>query len=445
MKHTHEIRDPIHTFIRVSSEERRVIDSPAFQRLRNIHQLATTFLLYPGATHRRFEHSLGVMELASRVFDVVTMKENVLNDDVDRILPQDDHQRHYWRQTVRIAALLHDVGHLPFSHAGEEKLLPEGWDHERLTYNIICSNQIAPLLDNLKLNAPDVARLAVGPKKYKEYAPGNSVFSDWEAILSEIITGDAFGVDRMDYLLRDSHHAGVGYGRFDHHRLIDSLRILPFTRDESLEPALGVDQGGIHGAEALLLARYFMFTQLYFHPVRRIYDIHLLDFLSQWLKGGQFSTKVDKHLEMTDNEVMAAILSAARKPAAAGHDSARRITLREHFRLLYERNPNDVKVNPEAVEAIHAAAQNEFGEQNVRCDVIPAKTKGYQFPVVTHDRRIVSSLDISDTLNKIPPATVGYVFIDPVVREKAHQWLESNRNTIIKEPAGEGDNETATT
>ena len=429
IKRTHELRDPIHTFIRMSSDERRIVDSLPVQRLRHIHQLATTFLVYPGATHRRFEHSLGVMELAPRVFDVITAKENVRSD-IEHIIPQEGHLLQYWRQTLRIAALLHDVGHLPFSHAGEEHLLPEGWDHERLTYETIQMPEIKKLLDALKVTPDDAAKLAVGAKKFKKYKE-DGLFSDWEAILSEIITGDAFGVDRMDYLLRDSHHAGVAYGRFDHHRLIDSLRILPVEKDASKEPTLGVDHGGIHGAEALLLARYFMFTQLYFHPIRRIYDIHLMDFLSAWLPGGVFDTEMSIHLCMTDNHVMAAILDAANNPDVLGHDPARRITTRDHFRLLYERNPQDIQSNPNAVQLIYAEACNEFGESNVRHDIIPAVAKGYDFPVLAYDERIVSSLEESDTLKKIPPASVGYVFIEPSIREKARQWLTEKRESII--------------
>src|SRR5437667_686114 len=113
------------------------------------------------------------------------------------------------------------------------------------------------------LRHDDIVKLAVGPKKANDL-----LFSDWETILSEIIVGDAFGVDRMDYLLRDSHHSGVAYGKFDHYRLIDCLRILPKSHEGSDEPALGVQEGGVHTAEALLFARYFMYTQVYFHAIR---------------------------------------------------------------------------------------------------------------------------------------------------------------------------------
>src|SRR3954465_2121186 len=96
MKHSHEFRDPIHTFISVRTDERKVIDSRPFQRLRHIHQLALTYLVYPGTTHKRFEHSLGVMDLASRIFDIVTEPEHVSHDSVRDIIP-DAQARSYWK------------------------------------------------------------------------------------------------------------------------------------------------------------------------------------------------------------------------------------------------------------------------------------------------------------------------------------------------------------
>ncbi|MDE0307025.1 MAG: HD domain-containing protein [Albidovulum sp.] len=254
-KSIHEIRDPIHVFVRLNSQERRVVNSRPFQRLRHIHQLALTYLVYPSATHRRFEHSLGVMELAGRVFDVITSQQNVSND-IRSLIEPIQGELPYWRTVLRMAALCHDLGHLPFSHAAEKELLPEGWNHERITRSIIESDEMAAIWSQMipPLATTHIVKLALGKKEAKDLE-----FSNWEAILSEIITGDAFGVDRIDYLLRDSHHAGVSYGKFDHYRLIDTLRILPSSRpnDEtgSSEPALGVQEGGLHSAEAMLLAR----------------------------------------------------------------------------------------------------------------------------------------------------------------------------------------------
>ncbi|MCA8919674.1 MAG: HD domain-containing protein, partial [Planctomycetes bacterium] len=183
-KHEHEFRDPIHVFIRVSSDERRVIDSRAFQRLRHIHQLALTYLVYPGATHRRFEHSLGVMELAGRVFDVVTHPANIV-EAVRQVLP-DSGSLAYWRKVLRIAALMHDIGHLPFSHAAEADLLPKGWNHERLTEKLIDDVELSGLFGKLTppVKKDDVKKLAVGRKHLKKIT-----FSAWDELLSEIITG----------------------------------------------------------------------------------------------------------------------------------------------------------------------------------------------------------------------------------------------------------------
>jgi HD superfamily phosphohydrolase len=432
-KNLHELRDPIHVFIRLSSEERKVLDSRPFQRLRYVHQLALTYLVYPGATHRRFEHSLGVMELASRIFDVVTQAGN-LTDEIRQLLPElsDTEKLSYWRRVLRMAALCHDIGHLPFSHAAEHELLPAGWDHERLTLDLLESQEMQSIFLGMTppVRAKDVAKLAVGPKKLK-----SERFSSWEAILSEIITGDAFGADRMDYLLRDSHHAGVAYGKFDHYRLIDTLRILrtPPHGDEGYpEPALGVEEGGLQSTEALLLARYFMYSQLYLHHVRRIYDIHLKDFLRQWLPGGQFSTATEDLLEITDNEVTAAMLKAARDPEIPGHDAARRIVCRDHFRVLYQWHPADAKVNPEAGKAVFEAARERFGGESVRHDPYSSRGGTPDFPVQMRDGTVVSSVTASSTLAKLPLLSMDYVFIEKEKLAEAREWLRTNKDEIIR-------------
>jgi len=174
-----------------------------------------------------------------------------------------------------------------------------------------------------------------------------------------------------------------------------------------------------------------MYTQLYFHPVRRSYDIHLRDFLKQWLPEGYFSTEVDQHLQLTDNEVTAALLEAARNKDHSGHDPARRIVNREHFRLLYQRNPDDILKNPEACKAVYDAACAEYGEAAVRYDTYRQKGKSQDFPVLARDGRIISSWALSDTLKNVPVAAIDYVFISPEYKEKAEEWLKKNLKTII--------------
>jgi HD superfamily phosphohydrolase len=122
-KISHEVRCPIHGFIRFNNLERSLIDSRPLQRLKHIHQLAMTYQVYPGATHRRFEHSLGVMDLAGRAFDSLMRREKLPYGAALMAEAADDDARGYWRQVLRIAALLHDTGHLPFSHAAESELL----------------------------------------------------------------------------------------------------------------------------------------------------------------------------------------------------------------------------------------------------------------------------------------------------------------------------------
>jgi HD superfamily phosphohydrolase len=431
-KHIHEIRDPIHVFVRLDSDERAILDSRPFQRLRHIHQLALTYLLYPAATHKRFEHSLGVMELAGRVFDVVTNPANVtgqIRSTLSEISQPNQFQ--YWRRVLRMAALCHDMGHLPFSHAAERELLPEGWDHERLSREIIMSPEMEKIWTAMTppLRPIDVVKLAIGPRKAKDLT-----FSTWEAILAEIIVGDAFGVDRMDYLLRDSHHSGVAYGRFDQYRLIDTLRILPAGDGQSGQPTLGVEEGGLHSAEALLLARYYMYSQVYFHPIRRIYDIHLKDFLAADLAEGKFPTDIESHLQMTDNEVNGRILSAARDSALPGHDAARRIVGHKHYKVLYQRHPDDIRVNPNAGQAVSDAAEVKFGAENVRHDSYTQERDSVVFPVLCKDGRVVTADRLSQVLQHLPVVAVDFVFINPDLLKDATAWLQSSRELIVQAP-----------
>ena len=411
-----------------------VLNSRPFQRLRHIHQLALTYLVYPGATHKRFEHSLGVMELASRVFDVVVNQANISDKIRKSLEPLSSSDKlSYWRTVLRMAALCHDVGHLPFSHAAERKLLPNSWDHEKITRSIIESKEMLEIWSSLTppLRQKDIVKLAVGPKKATDLT-----FSNWETILSEIITGDAFGVDRIDYLLRDSHHTGVGYGKFDHYRLIDTLRILPSTatgkEPDYNDPALGIEEGGLHSAEAMMLARYFMYTQVYFHQVRRIYDIHLMDFLGEWLKDGLFPTSVDRHLRLTDNEVTSEMLKAARFNKERGHLHADRIVNRRHFKVIYERNPTDLEINPEAGEAVFDALSKEFGEQSFRHDRYSQEGSAPDFPVELRDGSVVSSLAKSQTLSNIPFVSIDCVFAEGSVYEQVKEWLDSRHGEIIQ-------------
>jgi HD superfamily phosphohydrolase len=432
-KVNHEFRDPVHQFISVTTDERLVVDSRACQRLRHVSQLAMSSLIYPGATHKRFEHSLGVMHLAGEAFDVLTRREN-LRESVRDVVPEleEPDKFGYWRSVVRMAALCHDLGHLPFSHAAEHDVLPPGTSHETLSSQLILSDEMREIFNRMvpPIHPEVVAKIAVGPKS------GDS-FTVWEALLTEIITGDAFGVDRMDYLLRDSLHAGVAYGRFDQHRLIQTLRFLPPVSDPSESegasqaPGIGIESGGLHAAEGLLLARYFMFAQVYFHPIRVIYDIHLIDFLKLWLDNGVYSVDLESHLNMTDNEVLAAMRAATLDTQHPAHDPAARILNRTHFKALYQRSAADLELTPEPGKAVFAWAQAQYGEDAVR-HRSPNKSVGaFEFPVSMPDGSVASSTAVSETLRHLPSNSLDFVFIDPEKVDDARKRLRAERESIL--------------
>ena len=218
--YTKKIYDAVHGFIRFNALERDLIDSIAFQRLHHIRQLGIAFLVYPGATHTRFEHSLGTMEVATRIFDHLLSKQMELTE------PE------YWKQIVRLAALCHDLGHLPFSHDAESAISGKGGsramdgpDHSKRTIAAGLERPSAQYPH--RLISQDVARIAVGEKKWKEMG-WDAPFSSWEKILSEIITADFFGADRIDYLLR---------GCQMHGSVLRHLR-LPSAHRDALHPSL---------------------------------------------------------------------------------------------------------------------------------------------------------------------------------------------------------------
>ncbi len=220
-----QIKDPVHGYIEVPTEILPLVDSPALQRLHHIRQLGFAYLVYPGANHTRFEHSLGAMHLASllcRHLGFGTAET----------------------RTICCAALLHDIGHGPYSHASE-RLMQE---YTQFSHDDIREQLKEPILaKQLEINSisPDeVAALISGSHRY-----------------AGIIHGD-LDVDRMDYLLRDAHYTGAPYGNFDAERLTKSLAVVDNT--------IVLNESGISAAESLLIARTLMGPSVYYHHACRI-------------------------------------------------------------------------------------------------------------------------------------------------------------------------------
>ncbi len=219
------IKDSVHDHIEVVGVAERLLDTPPVQRLRRINQLGTVRMVYPSANHTRFEHSLGVFYLADRALDHLAIEGQQA-------------------ERVRAAALLHDVGHSPYSHNIESVIYRETGTYHDEVHDLIGSGPVAEVLTEEGLNPDRVADLIAG-----------------EGELGQLVSGE-LDVDRMDYLVRDAHHTGVPYGTIDHERLTRELRFVDGT--------LVLDEGNVQTAESLLLARALMNPTVYQHHVARI-------------------------------------------------------------------------------------------------------------------------------------------------------------------------------
>lgn len=303
----YQFRDPIHGFIEVSEQELKIINSAPFQRLRNIRQLATTYLVYHGAEHTRFGHSLGVMHLTSRVFDSIVQKNPLLfSDDVE----QNEKKIDFYRQILRLIGLTHDLGHAPFSHASEE-LFDKSRKHEDYTKEILFNTEISEYINEIgniyKEKYGD--DYDITPELIWMIYDGKDVTND-KFIMPDFLFLKSFmdgelDCDKMDYLLRDSHYCGVTYGKYDLNRFVSTLTVYKDTRDNTLQ--IAIERGGIQALEEFILARYFMFIQVYFHKTRRFLDKTLVDSLSELLPNGKYPTDINEYLTWNDNKVLSLI------------------------------------------------------------------------------------------------------------------------------------------
>lgn len=346
------IRCPLHGFVTLWDWEREIINQPAFQRLRRIRQLAWTDQVYPGAMHTRFEHSLGVMHVANAMFDrLVQNSKTLLNDELG--FSQDAINND--RRLVRLAALLHDVGHSPFSHASEE-LFPKH-DGQQLEHEEYSAEIVRRKINEVIDGHVDSENTGITAEKVASLLEGSTVGRS--SIWRDIITGQ-LDADRTDYLLRDSLHSGVDYGRFDWRRLIDCLSFVR-TGEEGTGTRIGLSQGGFHAAEGLVLARYFMFTQVYFHKTRVAFDCHLKGALKEILPDGKFPKfqiegeidHPDEYLKWDDWRVLG-LLSQGE-----GGEHGRRLCERDHYRMVYETPETPTDDDKERLEAVKNALGNK--------------------------------------------------------------------------------------
>ncbi|MDC0193990.1 HD domain-containing protein [Candidatus Nitrosopelagicus sp.] len=312
-----EITDPIHDFIRLNKTEHEIIDTPVFQRLRRIKQLSGAHLTYPGAQHTRFEHSLGVLHIASMAASSLNSKGLMSTDNIENI---------------RLAALLHDIGHGPFSHLFEEVLQRKKQSHEEIGKQIILKSEIGDIISKSGYDKKLIHNLAVGQSKMQ--------------YLNEIVSG-ALSADMMDYLLRDGYFTGAEHAKIDHHRLTHSLDVY--------KNKLALDSSALVNFETMMISRFQMFKAVYFHKTVRAGEVMLLEAMS--LAGNELglaSLKMDEYVKLTDEVILEKLMSlpetssdlkAARKIATDYQD-------RKLFKCVFERSLSGKSLSKKRLDAI---------------------------------------------------------------------------------------------
>lgn len=324
------IHDPIHGTIEVSSTEIKLVDSRPFQRLRHIKQLGFSELAFPGATHTRYAHSLGAMQMATRMIDRALLVVNASDAEKARI-----------RQTVRLAVLFHDLGHAPMSHVSE-RVMPNvsalklgAWidepedrqaTHEDYTVLLLTQSELTQLIDEqvgaIGVTGARLAALVMGrtpPGDPKAFTVGGV---DLLPLLHQIVSSE-MDADRMDYLRRDAYYAGVTYGNFDHQWLTANITAVEW--EGTL--AMALQHRGMWAFENFLLARYHMFLSVYYHYTPICFD----SLLGRFYESGEYTlpAEADAYLATDDVQLNMAI-------RASDNPWAKLVVRRKPYRMLIE-------------------------------------------------------------------------------------------------------------
>jgi len=307
LKWVGEVKDPVHGFIRITEAELAIMDSRPLQRLRRIMQLAKADLTYPGATHNRFLHSLGVMHVAGLLASRLAELEHISQDGV---------------QLARLVGLVHDVGHGPFSHVFEEALARKGLTHEDVGRWVLEASELGELIEEQGFSAGEISSIAFGGQVGGEARTVAQMF--W-GFLSP---------DTMDYLVRDAYFAGVAYGRIDIGRLIGTADVVG--------DGLAIEYpGGLISLEDYVLSRLQMFNAVYFHRTVRAANVMLARAMS-WvddLLGLTELRDVDFFLKLDDCYIKTALLTLepSNELEALARELMERLEARRLLKCVYER------------------------------------------------------------------------------------------------------------
>jgi len=344
------IRDAIHGGIEINALEEQILDHPLVQRLRHVRQLSLVHLVYPSALHTRFEHSLGSMHLSGKLAQRLG-------------LPAEQ------GQLVRLAGLLHDVGHGAFSHSSDRLLIEKtGRTHEMRGMDLV---EKTGLKDVLQQNGVSLQQLRACFEGKGEGA---------------IITSE-LGCDRMDYLLRDAYFTGVSYSLLDHQRLLETMALN--------EGQLVVQEKGAVAAESLLVSRHLMFNAVYLHPTVRICEAMVEKMLETTLAEGQIT--LDGIAQGTDDAVLAGL--------AKDNGIAQRLLERQLFKKAFVQPAGQSLTETEKKQkqnAIIDALQDAGLEQNQYVICMPPENKTHQgILVLTKDGQVVPLERVSNLVSAL--------------------------------------------
>ena len=403
-----DIIDPIHDFIRVYDYELPIIEDPIFQRLRRIRQLSGAHLAYPSAQHTRFEHSLGVMHIASQAGFVLHEKGYLNSDDV---------------QVLRLSALLHDIGHGPFSHLFEEIIQEKKISHEDYGKQIILQSDIGDVLSKTGFDKKLVAKIAFGESRFQ--------------YLNEIVSG-VLSADMMDYLLRDGYFTGAEHAKVDHKRITQSFDIH--------KKKLALERSAIHSFESMMHSRYQMFKSVYFHKTVRAAEVMLLAALR--LSDDEFgfsSFNLDEFVKLTDEHVLSYLISSKSSKLKRAREFATDYQNRKLFKCVYERiltSPNNLKNNRVNEIRKEISKKSKVGENEIFVDssvtpsipLAPSKNESKSIVLVANENGKSKAQEIP--ISEIPLVSAISGFMN-ILRIYTHQKNRKKVEIAAKSILGE--------